>query len=589
MTKRFPLTSFLLSLLCLAPLLPASAQTPAPAPPVPRYVFVPDAPVTVPAGVLTFHPTPPSGPGAAQLQAQNAALSAQITALSAQNAGLTARALALTPTRWGGDFGNLHTDASPDGPHLAWLHEVMSQGEWGKTTNMDPYDGSTSPSVAQWTQQIHEAKSYGVDGDAMDIQGTDHTFTSAVENLLTAADQDNIPNMGRSNGKGVNDFHPFDQFDFSTYPQDPATIAAQFTKDIKHPSYARHNGLPILSTYAGEGGTYAQVQALFGFAPGGVQALLLAQAPPVRCWFQPFFNIRDPNGNSPSEPQAFATAREAAFLKPFASGAWLFGTGFAPPAGPQSGLSAAEVYSAALRAQGLTFWGTVSPGASGLAHSAPNRYFNDPSGFEGLNHQETSIIESQQCQDVEIVTGNDRNEGTATTNAPSGPGSPWNFFGNTTTPDFYPSTLGTQSELLYYSQWYKTGVRPFVTNNNLWMNYCRQPHGLTIADPLGAVGPTSTEDGAALPPDTIYVDTDDAKTETLTVTDGPATWTRTASPGFHHWRFGPYVPGAVLAVIKDPNTGQVLVSLPGEAIQTPAEAQAIGVYEWLPWTGVAHD
>jgi len=577
MTRRFSLASFLA---LLAPCLgvPAQAQTtPTTAPP--RLVFTPQS-ARIPAGVLTFTPNPAAPAAVAALNAQVSALSAQNSTLSSQNTGLQAQVAATAPTVYGQPFPNRFTDASPSGPHLVWLHEVMSQSEWGRETNLDPYDGSTSVSVAQATQQIQEAMSYGCDGDAMDIQGTDHTFTSAVENTLTAGDIYKGVNKGASNGKGVTDFTSFLQFDFATYPQDTASIVAQINQSIKHPSYARHLGLPIVSTYSGEGGTYAEVQARFT----AVESALLSQTPPVKIWFQPFFNIRDPNGTGPVEAQAIATAQEAAFLKPFAQGAWLFGTGFAPPSGPSSQLSAAEVYSAALRAQGLTFWGSISPGAAGIAHSAPNRYYNEQYGFEGLDHQETSIIDSQQCQDVEIVTGNDRGEMTALTNAPSGPGSPWNYYANSTIPDFWKSTLGEQAEVLYYNQWYKTGVRPTATNDNIFVAYCTQPHGLVTSDPLGAMGPVSTEDGAALPPDTIYVDTDLVKTELLTVTDGPATWTRTVAPGFGHNRFGPYVPGAVSFTLKNPNTGQVLVTLAGEPVVSSAP-----VYDWVPWTGVAHD
>ncbi len=535
--------------------------------------FTPGQPVHLPGpGELVFTEDPlPTGPSAAQVQAQ-------VTALTTQNAVLQAQVAASASTVYGAAFANRFTDASPGGPRLVFAHLMASAGDYGKH-----YYGQC-PSVADYVLDIQEAKSCGVDGFAYNIGAWSIPYQEGWNMLLEAADQVNAQcgwtgsAQGAVNACGVGKFYIYAQPDMSGFPQDTPTLCSLLSIGISHDCYYRFRGMPWFGTYAGEGGTYAQVKARFQ----PVLDYFKAQAPSVTLYFCPFFNVRDAAGNVPQTIQSVSNSTEiSGLLSGFASAAWLFGTGTGPPLGANSALGLAELYSQQLQAAGLAWMGTVTPQYLGLAHPAPGRFYNEACGGETLDHQWQSIISSQNAGWVQLVTWNDDDESSNFTNADFGPGSPWPYLAHSSVPGYYKSKLGLQALNLYYIQWYKTGIRPSIAHDAVFAFYRTMPIGLVpTADPLGALGPFATEDGGPIT-DTFYLAVMATATSTITAVNGGQTPSRTVPPGLSFVRL-PFVPGNVSFSLS--RNGATLVSLAGEPIVSSA-AVLNGNY----WTGTAHD
>jgi len=592
MTRRFSLTSFLA---LLAPCLgvPAQAQTtPTTAPP--RLVFTPQS-ARIPAGVLTFTPNPAAPAAVAALNAQVSALSTQNSTLSSQNTGLQAQVAATAPTYWGQSFSNRFTENSPGGPRLVFAHYQMSASDYGGKANyygeynvngtmMTFYPGG-GPSIAGYRKDIDEAAAAGIDGFACNIGGYDLSNRGAMFMLLTAADQRNAENGGKSNAAGVTDFHVFLQYDFATFPEDAAAIIAQFSENITHPSYYIYKGHPWLGTYGGEGAdvalpahaTFAQVKAFYA----GILATLRAQTPPVNPYFAPFFNVRDNAGNSPSTPQAVSDANEiTGVLSGLADAAWLYGTGTGPPLGPNSNVAIAELYSGLLQTAGIHWMATVTPQYGEPAHAAPNRFYSEEYGGETLDHQWASIISTQNAYWVQLVTWNDDDEMSNFTNADFGPTGEWPYLKHSSVPGYYKSKIGLQAFNLYYIQWYKTNVRPTINKDAVFAFYRTQPVAMVAtSDPLGPIGPIVTEDSGPVT-DTFYIATTATATSTLTVINAGVVTTRTVPPGLFFSRV-PFVLGAVSMTLS--RYDKTLVTLAGAPIVNEPIVNA------NYWTGVAHD
>lgn len=502
----------------------------------------------------------PAAPKAAKTPSstQTAALNAQIARLHAPVATPNGQAKALPTSVYGHPFVNAFDDNSPGGPHLIFAHMQMSAGDYGKH-----YYG-TAPSVADYTKDILEAKAAGIDGFACNIGGADASYQDARNNLGRAIDEVNASNAGKSNSVGVSNFYFFDQLDFATYPQDTSKILAEINAAISHPSYYRYKGRPWFGTYAGEGGTYAQVTARFR----SVIASLRAQKPSVNPYFCPFFNIRDPDGTGPRESQPVSDKQEiTGLLKGLADATWLYGTGAGPPLGIDSALYQAEMYSGMLRDAGIAWMGTVTPQYIGFGHHAPGRFYCEAYGGETLDHQWNSIILAQNAHWVQLVTWNDDDEGSNFSNANFGPGSPWPYLTHSSVPGYYKSKLGLQALNLYYEQWYKTGVRPIIANDNLFVFYRVQPAAaIATADSLGAIGPFYTEDGSGVVPDAFFIATAVKATTLLTVVNGGITTKKTVPVGLFFTRVGPFIPGSVSMTLS--RHGTTLASITGDPIES---------------------
>lgn len=530
-------------------------------------VFLPET-VATPEGELTFEPSP----AALALPGQVTALTAEVTALQSQNAGLQAAAAALAPTVFGQPFANRFTENSPGGPRLVFAHFLLSSGDYGKD-----YYGQ-APSVQNFLQDINEAKACGIDGFAVNIGAWGIPYQEAWNFLLLAADQSNVGNAGAQNSPGVGNFFIYAQPDFSGFPQDTATICALISSGISHPSYYRYKGRPFLGTYAGEGGTYADVKARFQ----SVRTAMLAQVPHANLFFCPFFNVRDSAGNVPQTPQSVSNANEiSGLLSGLADACWLFGTGTGPSLAPNSALAVAEMYSQQLAAAGIQWMGTVTPQYLGLAHPSPNHFYIEACGGEALDHQWTSILQSQKAAWVQFVTWNDDDESSNLTNANFGPSGPWHYLAHSSIDGFYKDKSGLKMLNLYYIQRYKTGVRPTIVKNAIFPFYRTQPIGLVCADPLGPLDPFTTEDGGPVM-DTFYVAVMAAATSTISVTNAGQTLSKTVTPGLSFVRLGPFMPGNVSFALT--RNGQTLVTLAGEPIVSQAAA-----YNGNYWTGYAHD
>lgn len=547
---------------------PAFAQT---TPTPPRLIYTPGS-TPPPAGTLVYTPS------VAPAQATNA----QVAALTAQNSALQALVAAAAATYYGQAFTNRFSGVSPPyavsstGPHLVFAHILMSAGDYGKH-----YYGQC-PSVADYVLDIQEAKACGIDGFAANIGAWTVPYQEAWYNLLTAADQVNAASGTSVNSAGVGKFYIFAQPDMSGFPADTPTLLALLNAGVSHPSYYRYNGRAWFGTYAGEGGTYAQVKARFQ----PVIAAMAAEGQPV--YFCPFFNIRDASGNVPATAQATSNATEISGLlgNGFAQAAWLFGTGTGPALGASSALPQAEMYSASLRSAGIQWMGTVTPQYTGMAHSdylpGSSHFYIEAYGGETLDHQWTSLIQSQGAYWVQLVTWNDDDEGSNFTNADFGPTSPWPYLAHSSIADYYKSKAGLQALNLYYIQWYKTGVRPTIVKDAVFAFYRTQPAAMTSSDPLGPVSPLTTEDGSAVVTDTFYVCTMATKTSTLSVSNGSFTKSVTVPPGLFFSRLTGFVPGPVSFALSQNYVP--VVTLSGEPIVSSATA-----YNWNYYTAWAHD
>ena len=570
MTKHFRRA---LLLLCLLPGLPAPAQTTLPAPAV---VFTPAPPKTV-----VFTPAPPA-PTLASLQNSVATFQSQITALTAQ-VTLTA------PTIYGQPFVNRYSDSSPSGPHLFFPHFQTANGDYGKSYNAPPYnalpgggtDYSTSPSVTQARQDVDEAAGQGADGFSLDVQGNTNAYASTVENDFTAADQYNAQHAGQPNAMGVTNFTPFLTFDFSTFPETPSVIEAYILRSIKHPSYYRYKGLPFVSCYAGEGGGYSVVKSVWQ----PVIAALKAQG--VNIYFVPGFNPTDPSGNYLSGTFSdFVENATGSLLQIPAQGAWWYTNGLGIAASPNH----TTLFSQANMAQaegmfGLSYMAAVGTGWQ--QYDKTGHTYNDYEGFETLDGDWRGVLALKNAFWVQYLTWNDFGEYSRLTNANANGDGPWPYIFHSNQLDFYKSTLGQQAINRYYVQWYKTGVQPSVTNDNLFAVYRTQPASLDVPGDEGnkityTVTDSGEGGGLSLLSDTFFVTTILPSPALLTVTNGGQTFKKTVPAGECFSRLGPFLPGSVTMTLS--RNGVVTTTLTGHAI-----LGAASVYNWSDWSGYAHD
>ena len=494
---------------------------------------------------------------------------------------VSAQLKAAAPPVFGQPFTNQFSDASASGPHLFFFHYQTSGGDYGKSWNPAPFaDGSTSPSVAQSTQDIDEAASCGADGFSMDLQGNTNAYASATENMLTAGDQ--WKPTPAAAGVGVTGFHSFLTFDFATFPEDPALITAWIVRAVKHPSYYKYKGAYFVSTYAGEGGGYAVVKSVWQ----PVLAALKAQG--ISIYFVPGFNPTDAAGTYLAGNTAGYTAQAQGLLAPLpAQGCWQYGLGLGLPLlVGNSTVPAAQDLAQVTAASGLTFMATVSFNYQGL--DKPGRWYNEYNGGEVQDEEWRSILLAQKPLWVQGVTWNDFGEYSRWSSADEGPASPWPYLAHSSQAGYYLQTLGQQALLRYYIQWYKTGQQPGFASDHLFAFYRTQPALLDVpGDEANKPGYVTTDSGAgagpSLAPDTFFLTTGLPAQRTLTVVNGGQTITRLVPAGLSFLRVGPFLPGSVKITLTKED-GTVTATLTGHDIASTA-----AFYDWSQWSGYAHN
>jgi glucan endo-1,3-alpha-glucosidase len=155
-----------------------------------------------------------------------------------------------------------------------------------------------------------------------------------------------------------------------------------------------------------------------------------------------------------------------------------------------------KIYIAPIAAQ---FWAAISP-------SAGRRYY-EYSGGAGIQAMWNDVINTQkpQPQWVEIITWNDFSESYETP-ATSDAVYPWS-----TTPRIAFTPINA-----YYAQWYKTGVQPTISNDQLYYFYRTHPKAATAS--ADSYGPVTRFYGPVA--DDLYVTTFLTAAATLTVSSG---------------------------------------------------------------------
>ncbi len=446
--------------------------------------------------------------------------------------------------------------------HRVYFHyQAVGAHEYGTI----PTGGYTSQ--AAYLQDITEAAALGADGFSLDLGALDPATLDEMSRFFAAANQFNAEHPVPADS--VNPaFTLFITLDCSTPGiESSRPVAAAFLRFALDPAYtrvkdARGNLRPRFSTYAGGGGDgWAAVRAVWN------QPLALIKAAGIRPFFIPGFeqNPQVPGGPAPTDPQWVH-----GLLVGLADGDWEFASNY-PPLGTTPGPSpipGEEAKTAAVQAAGLYRESSIRNQA--WATGSKPRFYNEYCGGEGLDAWWTSIITVQHPQSVQVLTWNDYDEASWTTNADEGPGSPWPYCKHSDVPGFYPSRLGLQKLYRYYIEWYKTGQKPRIAGDTLVAMYRTQTGAASAApsaDPLGGITYSADDTGGgpamSHAPDVIYVDAFFVQKAMVTLTQGSRTTQRSAPAGHSHLRL-PFVAGLVTLTVQ--RNGQTVLTLPGHAI-----------------------
>lgn len=467
------LRTLLLGLLCLGALPPASSQLP----PLHRY---------------TFRPAPPNALSAAQV----ADLNAQAAALNVRVAALNAQVTALSPVLWPGNYANPRTDGSG----LIFAHSIGA-----------PFNGAINgPNGAYgmasgWRQTLQGLKSYGVDGIAEDMFTAGPLEKDNLTTLFQAANQENAASLVNgvipSNGHGVSKCYILPTPDFSTIPEDSATMSALATLLIPFladPACATYQGHPVLSTYTGDGGGVPAVTAVFAPLLAQINAGLHALGKPSVSFLPGW-------GGS----GGYAAAAEIAAV-PGSIGAWQFNNpvtplGLSSPLPAQESL-AASVQAATLPSGKAALWmqGVWPLGYwKALGHTpAEGKLYNEMHGMQGLAVNMASAISVQRPFWLEALTLDDLQEGGAFGSDGASEYLPghWNQIYPTSTPDFYQANAGLHTAMDFYFEWWRTGHQPVITSDTLIVSNRTQLAAASYAPASDPTGPLTSFNGAASDP-----------------------------------------------------------------------------------------
>lgn len=472
-------------------------------------------------------------------------------------------------------FGAAYTNTTG---HRVYFHYQLAGHEYGTI----PTGGYTSQ--AAYLQDVTEAASIGADGFSIDVQSLDQGNQDELTRFFAAANEYNAQHPAPA-GSVTPTFTLFLTIDCATVSEAPAPLAALFLRFARDSAYTRvkdgkGNLRPRFSTYAGAGGGWAVVKNVWG------QTLALIRAGGINPYFIPGFEETNPAGNgNPSSDAEWVRG----LLVGLADGDWEFAGNYGPLGSPHypSPLPGQQAKTASVQAAGLYREASVRNQA--WATGSRPRFYNEYCGGEGLDAWWTSIITVQKPKSVQILTWNDYDEASWTTNANEGPGSPWPYLLHSPVPGFYPSRLGLQNLYRYYVQWYKTGQKPVITHDTLVAEYRPQTGAASAApttDPLGGIvySQDDTGDGPGMShaPDVVWLDCflTQGAAVTLTQDDGHSV-TRSAPRGHAHLRL-PFVAGGVTLTVS--RGGRTVLTLTGQRIAGTAAVADANYY-----SGTAHN
>jgi glucan endo-1,3-alpha-glucosidase len=291
---------------------------------------------------------------------------------------------------------------------------------------------------------IRAALELGLDGFALDC------FTEPQAEQLFADFIQSADSIGATN------FKLFLSADMSGKISG-ADIVRVLEKFGANPHYLKVKDRPLLSTYGGDslGDAWWRTTVLSPLRDAGMQVT-----------FVPYFDRPNPNGDAPDLENWTKVIRRF----PSIDGLFDF---LMPGSGPfysdddnighhwWSTLEADEALSQALRASGKIYMATYMPYYWAVCHSA--RQYLEFQAARGMKNWWTSIIGKQATNLVEIVTWNDYSEST--------------FIQPTRIPgtevpgvDSEPH-LGFYELLKYYIAWFRSGKRPGIAKDGLFIFY----------------------------------------------------------------------------------------------------------------------
>jgi glucan endo-1,3-alpha-glucosidase len=296
--------------------------------------------------------------------------------------------------------------------------------------------GGPQATIASYQSEFTDAHARGIDGFALNCGGWNVTYPyykQRVQAMYQAASS-----LGFA-------FKLFVSMDGAAQNEIDDIVAT--TSSL--PAQLLINGRPVLSAYAAGGGNVANLAAL------------VRQAESLGAYFVPHFFP------STGEQQITATTAneivqdlgpgDGYFYFGAAGMPWLIGDSIAA-LGP------------ALKANGKLFMAPVTPYYRGLRAGTNYRAF-ETNGFSGMATEwETAI--SSGADWVEIVTWNDWSESTFVDPIGGAVGRAYvydNRFG------YMPSHTGYLDASVYYINWFKTGVKPTIIQDELFYYYRLHP------------------------------------------------------------------------------------------------------------------
>jgi glucan endo-1,3-alpha-glucosidase len=409
--------------------------------------------------------------------------------------------------------------------HMVFAHYMLAYSSYGG-------GGGCCGTVADYEQDIQDAQAAGVDGFALNAgswlsEGPSQTyFKTNATNMFAAADSYNS-----AHGTHFVLFFSDDEC-CGNQASDVLDMVETFGND---PAYFQYNGQAVLSTFAAERlGTpsYWQTNVLTPLANAG----------------HPVFFV--PQISSAQQPTTAQVASMESTWNSVANGYLFWGVADVPDhTDSPSFLTAIDNFGAVTAANNKLF---LAPVAGQFWQTVPGsgRPYTEYSGGAGMEAIWNDIIHTQkpQPQWVEVLTWNDFAESYLTPSTIYS-GYPWS-----TTPRIAFTPLNA-----YYAQWYKTGVQPAITNDELLYFYRTHPKAaVASADPYGPV--TQFYGSVA---DDLYVTTLLTAPATLTVNTGGEISTYSLNAGITNTSI-PFTVGTQTFTLTRNST--TIISVQGEDI-----------------------
>ena len=256
-------------------------------------------------------------------------------------------------------------------------------------------------SVAARERDIQDAQAAGIDGFAINVGSWDSAgYKQFTAELFQAAAALN---------SGFKLFFSADMTGV-TYPEAVEMMKAYANNPyywhVQQTSGSSIVSRPVLSTWGGEGGAYADVKSRW---QGGVLDPLRAAG--INVYFMPAFFLTTPQGGyfvdiSP----ATQAAQVNGLLTGLTDGDFNVGSVGVPTDPARVTLSQAETNASLMKSAGLGTMGSVTPQYWGSRQIGAGRRYMEYDGGEGLAAQWNSLINVQKPDWVEMFTWNDFDE-----------------------------------------------------------------------------------------------------------------------------------------------------------------------------------